>query len=56
MIINDQAKRKSTYLQLRVDTSLKQTFDNLCEQKGYNGSAIIRKLIEKWIEDQTPKP
>ena len=44
--------KKETSIRVRLTAETKETFDNICKQKGYNGSAIIRNLLEEWINTE----
>jgi predicted DNA-binding protein len=38
-------------MHLRIEQDLKEKFNKICEQKSLNGSAMIRKWIEEFVEE-----
>ena len=39
-------------IELRIPKELKERFEKIIVEKGYNKSAVIRLMIEKWIEQE----
>lgn len=40
-------------LQVRITEELKQQFDTIIAAKGYNKSAVLRKMLIDWIAKET---
>lgn len=39
-------------LQVRITEDLKARFDAVIAAKGYNKSAVLRKMLEEWLEKE----
>lgn len=39
-------------LQVRITEDLKARFDTVIAAKGYNKSAVLRKMLEEWLEKE----
>lgn len=39
-------------LQVRITEDLKARFDAVITAKGYNKSAVLRKMLEEWLEKE----
>lgn len=39
-------------LQVRITADLKTRFDTVIAAKGYNKSAVLRKMLEEWLEKE----
>lgn len=39
-------------LQVRITEDLKARFDTVIATKGYNKSAVLRKMLEEWLEKE----
>lgn len=50
-----QAKDPQTRIAVRVSEDFKKEFEKLCNEKSINSSALIRNLIQKWMDDQLPR-
>ena len=48
-------KGKEVFYQIRMSKDEKTAFMKMCKEKGFNSSAIVRKLIVEWKEKQQAK-
>lgn len=48
-------QEKNVYYQIRIDEKTKKEFMTICKEGGYNSSAIMRQLMQKWIADHKKK-
>lgn len=46
-----EEKKKDARLNIRIDASLRNEFQRLCEDRSINGSDLIRKFVEKWVSE-----
>lgn len=46
---------KRIYFQMRLEKELKDEFMSFCKKKNYNSSAIVRSLIQTWLEREKAK-
>lgn len=46
---------KEVFYQIRISKEEKAAFMQMCKEKGFNSSAIVRKLIVEWTEKQQAK-
>lgn len=45
--------RKIKPILLNLDENVYNDFDDLCKTKGYNKTAVLRLLVEQFINDKT---
>lgn len=46
---------KEIRISMRIDKQLKEEFFNLCEFQQKTASKVIKYLMQRWIEENTPK-
>ncbi|PWM76725.1 MAG: hypothetical protein DBY32_11415 [Phascolarctobacterium sp.] len=46
-------RKDNRVLQVRISEELKAAFDDVIAKKGYNKSAVLRKIVEDWIRAET---
>lgn len=44
---------KNTVWQIRLNKDLKEEFFAICNEKALNTSEVVRRLMARWIEEQT---
>lgn len=44
-------KKKDARLNIRIDISLRNEFQRLCDDRSINCSDLVRKFIEKWVSE-----
>lgn len=44
---------KNTVWQIRLSKDLKEEFFAICNEKALNTSEVVRRLMARWIEEQT---
>lgn len=52
----DELKMKRAVLQIRLSPEFKEKFDAKCSRLNINASALIRSLMEKWVDGMKGDP